>query len=142
MPTWTEFATAAPELAERVRASLQAHTHLTIATLRKDGSPRISGTEVQFEDGELWIGSMPNALKAKDLLRDPRYALHSGSDEPDEGLADAKVAGHAQAVPHPEHHRFRLDVCEASIVSLDDAKEHLIIDIWTADGGVKQIKRK
>ena len=142
MATWTEFSTAAPELAERVRASIEAHTHLTIATLRKDGSPRISGTEAKFEDGELWIGSMPGALKAKDLLRDGRYALHSGSQEPDEGLADAKIAGVAHAVPHPEHHRFRLDVAEVSIVSLDDAKTHLIIDIWTVGGGVKQIKRK
>jgi len=142
MATWSEFETAAPELAERVRASLKAHTHLTIATLRRDGSPRISGTEVQFADGELWIGSMANALKAKDLQRDPRFALHSGSQEPDEGLADAKVAGRAHEIPNQEHHKFRLDLTEASIVSLDDAKEHLIIDLWTADGGVKQIKRK
>lgn len=142
MATWTEFSTAAPELAARVRASFEAHTHLTMATLRKDGAPRISGTEVQFEGDDLWIGSMPNALKAKDLLRDGRFALHSGSQEPDEGLADAKVAGHAHAVDHPDHHRFRLDLDETSIVSLDDAKEHLIIDIWTATRGLKQIKRK
>lgn len=142
MATWTEFETAAPALAERVRASFKAHTHLTIATLRRDGSPRISGTEVQFDDGELWIGSMANALKAKDLQRDGRFALHSGSMEPDEGLADAKVAGLAHELPHEEHHRFRLDIGEASIVSLDDAKEHLVIDVWTAAGGLKQIKRR
>lgn len=142
MATWSEFETEAPDLAGRVRASFEAHTHLTIATLRKDGSPRISGTEAKFDEGELWIGSMPNALKAKDLLRDPRYALHSGSQEPEEGLADAKIAGHAIEEPHPDHHRFRLDLSEVSIVTLDDAKTHLIIDVWTADGGVKQVKRK
>ena len=142
MATWSEFSQAAPELAERVRASLDAHTHKTIATLRKDGSPRISGIEAQFQDGELWLGSTPNALKAKDLLRAPRFALHSGTMEPDEGLADAKVAGRAIAEPHPEHHRFRLDIAEVSIVGLDDAKEHLVIDVWTADGGLKRIKRK
>lgn len=142
MATWTEFNDAAPDLAARVRASFDAHTHKTMATLRKDGSPRISGTEAQFEDGELWIGSMPNAVKAKDLLRDPRFAIHSGTMEPDEGLADAKIAGLAHAVPHPEHHRFRLDIREVSIVSLDDAKEHLLIDSWTAGGGLKHIKRK
>ncbi|RKQ92109.1 pyridoxamine 5'-phosphate oxidase [Solirubrobacter pauli] len=142
MASWKAFETAAPELARRVRASFEAHTHLTIATLRKDGSPRISGTEVQFDDGGLWIGSMANARKAQDLQRDPRFALHSGSGEPDEGLADAKVAGRAHEIPNQEHHKFRLDVTEASIVSLDDAKEHLVIDIWTAAGGVKQVKRK
>ena len=142
MATWSEFSTAAPALAERVRASFDAHTHKTLATLRRDGSPRISGTETQFDDGELWIGSMPNALKAQDLLRDPRFALHSGTMEPDEGLADAKVAGVAHAVAHPDHHRFRLDVHEVSIVTLDDAKQHLLIDVWTAGGGLKRIKRK
>ena len=142
MATWSEFETAAPELAEHVKERLQAHKHLTIATIRKDGSPRISGTECVIEDGTLRIGSMSGALKAKDLQRDPRFALHSGSQEPDEGLADAKVAGRAHEIPNQEHHKFRLDLTEASIVSLDDAKEHLIIDIWTADGGVKQIKRK
>lgn len=142
MATWTEFSDAAPELAERVRASFDAHTHKTMATLRKDGSPRISGTETQFGDGELWIGSMAGAVKAKDLLRDPRFAIHSGTMEPDEGLADAKIAGRAHVVPSADHHKFRLDIREVSIVTLDDAKEHLLIDIWTADGGLKRIKRK
>jgi hypothetical protein len=142
MASWNDFAAAAPDLAERVRASFDAHTHKTIATLRRDGSPRISGTEVQFADGELWIGSMPDALKAKDLQRDGRFALHSGSMEPDEGLDDAKVAGRAEELPHDDHHKFRLDIREASLLTLDDAKTHLIIDVWTAEGGRKQIKRK
>lgn len=143
MATWTEFSAAAPELAERVKQSFDAHKHKTMATLRKDGSPRISGTEVEFSDGELWLGSMPNALKAKDLLRDPRFAIHNGySDTTPEGMADAKLAGRAEAVPHPEHHRFRLDIREASVVRVNEEQTHLIIDVWTADGGLKQIKRK
>ena len=142
MATWSEFSAAAPELAERVKERFEAHKHMTIATLRSDGSPRISGTEAAFEDGELWIGSMVNARKAKDLQRDPRYALHSGSDEPDDWHGDAKIAGRAEEIPGQEHHKFRLDIGEASTVRLDDAKEHLVIDIWTARGGLKRIKRK
>ena len=53
MASWTEFSAAAPELAERVKKRFDAHKHKTMATLRKDGSPRISGTEVEFRDGEL-----------------------------------------------------------------------------------------
>jgi len=143
MASWSDFAAAAPDLAERVKASLDAHKHKTIATLRKDGSPRISGTEVEFADGELWIGSMKDALKAKDLLRDPRFALHNGySDTSPEGLSDAKLAGLAHAVAHPDHHRFRLDIREASVVTVDEEQTHLVIDVWTADGGRKQIKRR
>ncbi len=97
MATWSEFEAAAPELAADVRARFDAHKHKTIATLRRDGSPRISGTETQFEDGELWIGSMANALKARDLQRDSRFALHSGSDEPDDDWpGDAKLAEYAR----------------------------------------------
>jgi hypothetical protein len=53
MPSWSKFEVAAPELAERVRARLDAHSHKTLATVRLDGSPRISGTETVLRDGEL-----------------------------------------------------------------------------------------
>jgi Pyridoxamine 5'-phosphate oxidase len=144
MPSWSEFESEAPELAARVRERLEAHKHKTIATIRRDGSPRISGTEAQLEDGELWIGSMPNALKARDLQRDPRFALHSGSDEPDDWTGDAKVAGLAEEVesPHgPGSHRFRLDLREVSTVGLDDERKHLVITVWTPEGGVRTMKR-
>jgi hypothetical protein len=81
MPSWREVEAEVPELAARARRFLDAHVHKTLATLRRDGSPRISGTEVDFADGELWLGSMWRSLKALDLQRDPRFALHSGSTE-------------------------------------------------------------
>ena len=105
MASWSEFEAAAPELAERVRARLDAHTHKTLATLRRDGSPRISGSETNFQDGELWIGSMWQALKARDLQRDPRFALHSGSEEPADWSGDAKLAGVAEEITDPERVR-------------------------------------
>ena len=127
MPSWSEFSTAAPQLAERVAARLDAHTHKTIATIRADGAPRISGTETRIDGGELWIGSMWRALKALDLQRDPRYALHSGSDDPPAWSGDAKVAGTVEEIHDPEtvdrlngeaaqggpSHLFRLDIADA-----------------------------
>jgi hypothetical protein len=143
LASWSEFEADAPELAARVRLRLDAHRHKTIATLRKDGSPRISGTESRFEDGELWIGSMPDALKARDLRRDPRYALHSGSDDPDDWEGDAKVAGTVEEVDSPdgESHRFRLDITEASTVGLNEKRTMLVIDVWTPEAGVRHIER-
>ena len=148
MPSWSEFEAAAPELAAKVRERLDAHAHKTIATLRSDGSPRISGTEAQISEGELWIGSMWQARKARDLQRDPRFALHSGSDEPSDWKGDAKLAGVVEEIADSEvtkgepSHRFRLDLREVSTVGLDDKRTHLIIDVWTPDGGVRTIKRK
>ena len=143
MPSWSEFEAEAPELAARVRERLEAHKHKTIATIRRDGSPRISGTEAEFEEGELWIGSMLNALKARDLQRDPRFALHSGSDEPDDWAGDAKLAGVVEELPSSDgnSHRFRLDLHEVSTVGLDAARKHLVIEVWTPGAGVRTIKR-
>ena len=53
MSSWTEFEAAQPEFAARVRSLMTTRKHLTMATLRADGSPRISGTEVEFAGGEL-----------------------------------------------------------------------------------------
>jgi hypothetical protein len=144
MPSWSEFEEQAPALAERVRARLDAHTHKTIATIRRDGSPRISGTETEFKDGELWIGSMWQALKARDLQRDPRFALHSGSDDPEDWSGDAKLAGVAEEIVDPERtssHLFRLDLREVSTVELDDARKALVIEVWTPERGVRTMKR-
>ena len=155
MPSWSDFEAAAPELAAIVRRRLDAHTHKTLATVRGDGSPRISGTESQIADGELWIGSMWDARKARDLRRDPRFALHSGSDDPPEWEGDAKLAGVAEEITDPERvrelngeaaahgpsHLFRLDLREVSTVGLDEGRTQLVIEVWTPERGVRRIKR-
>ncbi len=144
MASWSEFEAAAPELAARVRGRLDAHVHKTLATLRSDGSPRISGTETQWRDDDLWIGSMWNAVKARDLQRDPRFALHSGSDDPDEWSGDAKLAGTAEETTRPgeSSHTFRLDLREVSTVGLDEERKALVIEVWTPEKGVRSFKRE
>ena len=153
MPSWSQFEEGAPELARQVRERLDAHVHKTLATLRRDGAPRISGTETRIAEGELWIGSMWKARKARDLQRDPRFALHSGSDDPPAWTGDAKLSGVADEVTDPERvaaingeehgrsHLFRLDVREASVVRLDEAGTALVIEVWTPDGGVRSMSR-
>src|SRR3954454_13597988 len=98
MASWSEVEAQAPELTARARTLFDAFTHKTMATLRRDGSPRISGTEVEFRDGEMWLGSMWRSMKALDLQRDPRFALHSGSVDPPNWTADAKVAGRVEEI--------------------------------------------
>jgi hypothetical protein len=154
MARFNDFADQAPVLAQRVRERLDAHTHKTLATLRRDGSPRISGTEATFADGDLWIGSMWQARKARDLRRDPRFALHSGSDDPPEWPGDAKLAGVVEEVTDPERvaainghgpsgpsHLFRLDLREVSTVRLTDDGKQLLVELWTPGGGVRSLTR-
>jgi len=155
MARWDEVEAEAPELAALARRFLDAHVHKTIATLRKDGSPRISGIECTFAEGDLWIGSMPRAVKALDLRRDGRYALHSGSDDPPGWEGDAKVAGVAEEVhderrrlvlgdgpTHADAHAFRLDVRELVVVRLNDARDALVIESWHEGRGVERLERK
>jgi hypothetical protein len=144
--TWSEFEAAAPELAARARQRFVAQKHLTIATLRRDGSPRISGIECTCEDGELWFGSMERAVKALDLQRDPRFALHSGTGDsarwegnPALWPGDAKLSGRAEEV---ESHRFRAEIEEVVTVRLGgDPPDHLVIDSWSEGSGLRQIRR-
>ena len=91
-----------------------------MATLRRDGSPRISGIECEFEDGELWFGSMSGAVKARDLQRDPRFALHSGTGDADRPTA-TEVSGRALEVPSDgDSHRFQAEITEVSTVRHGD----------------------
>ena len=102
MSSWADIEKAEPEFARRVQGLFDAHRHKTIATVRADGGPRISGIEASFADGELTFGSMPGARKGADLRRDPRFALHGATVDPQEGReaewpGEAKIAGVAIA---------------------------------------------
>jgi Pyridoxamine 5'-phosphate oxidase len=151
MTAWRDFAQAEPEFAERVRALFDAHRHKTIATLRADGSPRISGIETTFDDGDLSFGSMPHARKGADLRRDPRFALHSATVDPVEGAeaqwpGEAKISG--RAVPSgpltegPEGERFVADVAEVVHTHLDEKATMLVVEWWTPAGGRRTVARE
>jgi hypothetical protein len=151
MTAWRDVEQASPEFAQRVRALFDAHRHKTIATVRTDGSPRISGIEAVFEDGELVFGSMPNARKGADLYRDPRFALHSATVDPIEGSeaqwpGEAKVSGRAiVAGPTAEGQdgdRFRADIAEVVHTYLNDEATLLVVEWWTPAHGLRRIERE
>jgi len=145
--SWAEIEAEAPELAALARSLFDAMKHKTLATLRRDGSPRISGIECEFRDGELVFGSMWRAVKALDLQRDPRFALHSGSPDPDKGWkGDAKVSGRAIELEPFEHagqpaHRFRCDITELVVVHVNEEQTKLLIESWHPGRGVERRAR-
>ena len=151
MTAWHEFEQAAPEFAQRVRTLFEAHRHKTIATLRADGAPRISGIEAAFEDGELVFGSMTNARKGADLRRDPRFALHSATVDPVEGAeaqwpGEAKISGRAvvagAVAEGPEGERFRADVAEVVHTHLNEEASLLVVEWWTPAQGLRKVERE
>jgi Pyridoxamine 5'-phosphate oxidase len=149
MARWKDLEREEPAFAAKVRGLFDAHRHKTIATLRADGSPRISGIEVEFDDGELTFGSMPGARKGADLVRDPRFALHGPTvdppDDPSEWPGEAKVAGRAVFVGDLEGdvsgQLFRADLDEVVLTRLTDAADRLLIEVWRPGVPLRRIER-
>ncbi|WP_206488851.1 pyridoxamine 5'-phosphate oxidase family protein [Rhodococcus sp. KRD162] len=154
MTTWNEFSTAAPHLASAVRARFTAHKHHVLATLRADGSPRVSGTEVEFTDGgQARLGSMLGAVKVLDLQRDGRCALHSNPGHHTMEGGDAKIGGRAIEITDPAvlqpifeaapdmapYHVFDIDITEVVLTSLVD--DHMQIDLWRPGHEVRTVTR-
>ena len=152
MSAWNEVEQAEPEFAARVQKLFDAGRHKTIATLRADGSPRISGIECEFGDGELRFGSMTGARKGADLKRDARFALHGPTVHPEEGKekdwpGEAKIAGRvvsAESVTEddgsgqPDGDMFVADITEVVITGLNAGATRLVVESWTPERGLRR----
>jgi len=155
VPSWKAIERAEPEFARRVRRLFEAGRHKTIATLRADGSPRISGIECEFTDDDLRFGSMSGARKGADLKRNPSFALHGPTFHPEEGKesewpGEAKIAGRAivagpvigdEAGEQPDGEMFVADITEVVITRLNEAATKLVVESWTPEQGIRKVER-
>ncbi|MEV5282829.1 pyridoxamine 5'-phosphate oxidase family protein [Streptomyces sp. NPDC051994] len=151
---WSDFRGAEPEFADAVEARFKQYKHHVLATLRKDGSPRVTGLEVEFRDGELWLGMMPNSMKALDLLRDPRFAVQANPG-PDAEMADGdvRVSGRAvevidpavlarfasQVHPPEPFHLFRAELTE--VVRTGVENDELVVRAWRPGAALRTLRR-
>jgi Pyridoxamine 5'-phosphate oxidase len=161
MASFADVEAAEPEFARLFRTAFDAHRHKVLATLRADGSPRVSGIEAQIKDGELWLAGMPASVKFADLRRDPRMALHSGSDDPERFTADAKVSGRTVEITDPagraafagpaeepaedagpsSFELFRVEIDQLVLTGLNEEKTALVISSWHPGRGVTRAER-
>jgi hypothetical protein len=159
--TWGALLREAPELAGAIRARLDATKHHVLATLRADGSPRVSGTEVQFHGEDLIVGMMPGSRKARDLERDGRFALHTNPGDGTMTGGDAKISGRARLITDPDEFAayaaevpgvadgtiepafpaFRLGLVDAVLTSLHPDGDRLVIEVWRPGQGVRRAER-
>jgi hypothetical protein len=153
---WKAIEQAEPEFADRVRRLFDARRHKTIATVRADRSPRISGIECEFVDGDLRFGSMSGARKGADLERDPRFALHGPTFDPVAGEeadwpGEAKIAGRAVAAgpvtsddtgEQPDGQMFVADITEVVVTALNAEGTKLVVESWTPERGLRRIERE
>ena len=91
---WENFAKEVPELAtfgERRFANGVAY----LATVRKDGSPRVHPVSPFVGEGHLFIFMEPTSPKRFDLKRDGRYALHCAVEDIEGGAGEFVISGRA-----------------------------------------------
>jgi hypothetical protein len=151
MTAWKDFELAEPELAASVRGTFAIRKHATMATVQPDGTPRISGTEVEFDDdGQIYLGMMAGARRAADLRRDSRVSIHCPTDDPPPedptGWAgDGKITAKAVEVSDPadtsKPDRFRLDIVQVVLTKLAAGGDHLEITSWRPGRGIRSQRR-
>ena len=167
MASFANVQNVEPDLADRVRAILSSTTNAVLGTIRRDGSPRLSGADPYFHDGQLRIWSMPQARKGQDLRRDPRIAVHSipwdsrrlRDGAADVGAADAKVTGTAVLTtdaaelsafrawltsergfePPEDWDLFTIDIDSVTVISAEDGQ--LVVDRWSTTDGRQTMRR-
>lgn len=133
---WADLEITAPRLATLAGQRLIEPGVLLVATIRRDGTPRLSPVEPLILDGELWLSMMWKSRKAADLQRDNRILLHSIITGRDGAEGEVKVRGQAIAVDDPAtrarycegvavlgwrpsepyFHLFRVDLAEITVV--------------------------
>ena len=157
MADFSALETEEPAFAARVRTAFDAYRHKVLATLRPDGAPRVSGIEASIAGGRLWLGGMPQSVKFTDLRRDPRMALHAGSDSADRFTADTKISGRAVEVTEDDGRRafadatgnpadgdfelFRVEIEQVVLTALSDQRDALVISSWRPGRGVHEVRR-
>ncbi len=140
--SWGEFEHEEPELAEVIRSRFEANLHHVLGTIRSDGAPRLSGTEVRIDRAEVTVGMMSGSQKLSDVQRDPRVEIHSAPLEVDLAAGDAKLAGsllEQGPTRGPEGTSFRLRIALASLVRVEG--NELVLTAWRPGRGVREIRR-
>jgi hypothetical protein len=106
MVPWHEFVAAAPGLAATGEDLLfQFGVGLAfLATIRKDGGPRLHPVCPVLSQGRLYVLIIPTSPKQQDLLRDGRYALQT-FPQPKPDSAEFYLTGRADLIEEPSLRR-------------------------------------
>lgn len=151
MASWAQFQTESPELSGSVLTCFQRHPHHILGTIRASGEPRLSGINVFVDEGVLWFGCMAMSLKAKDIRRDPRIALHSAPLTETLDGGDARINGVAKHLDvsliqkwRPESPSdgefFEIDIQNAHLVEV--VGEEMVITTWDTANGLRIVNRR
>lgn len=97
MLSWADFGAEVPHLEAFGRRRLEQRIAY-LATIRADGSPRVHPVSPFIGGGCLAVYMEPTSLKAADLRRDARYALHCAVEDNEGGEGEFYVTGRAEEI--------------------------------------------
>lgn len=117
MATWGGFAEADPELAAFGVSRFESTQVAYLATVRKDGSPRVHPFTPIIGGGRLFVFMEPTSPKGHDLRRDGRYALHSLVSDQDGTSGEFAISGQAMLVDDPA---IRAVAAQAASYTVED----------------------
>ena len=148
---WSELERRQLALAGLGRRRLLDPGVVLVASIRADGTPRVSPVEPFVLDGALWLSMLWNSRKAADLLRDPRILVHSVITSRDGGEGEFKIRGTARAEDSPDvqaryaaavgaslgwtpepgrFHLFAIMISQVTFIRYDDATGDQYVALW------------
>jgi uncharacterized pyridoxamine 5'-phosphate oxidase family protein len=99
--SWRILESQAPEIAEFAKERL--HNKVAyLATIRKDGSPRVHPFTAIIGEGHFFAFMEPTSPKGHDLRRDGRFALHCSVSDTSGESSEFYVASKAKFIEDPE----------------------------------------
>ena len=110
MLTWEEFAAVQPEMAEFGLKRLECRV-MYLATVRKDGFPRVHPFTPFVASGRLFAFMEPTSPKARDLQRNGFYAMHSLVTDMNGTNGEFAVTGRARPVTDPDTRQLAVEGC-------------------------------
>ena len=99
--SWQMLEAQAPEMAEFGKQRFGSRVAF-LATIRKDGSPRVHPFTPIVGEGHLFVAMEPTSPKGHDLRRDPRFAVHCSVADMSGGSGEFAVTGRARFIEDPD----------------------------------------
>ena len=112
---WQELGDRQPRLAGVAHTRLIEPGVLLVATVRRDGTPRLSPVKPFVIEGDLMLSMLWGSWKARDLLRDPRILVHSIVTGRDGAEGELKLRGTAREEREPRRQGRYAEAVAASL---------------------------
>lgn len=139
--SWKTFESQSPEMADFAKTRL--HNKVAyLATIRKDGSPRVHPFTPIIGEGHFFVFMEPTSPKGHDLRRDGRYAVHCSVSDTSGESGEVIVTGRAKFSEDPEARAQAVRVCPYQpaerYILFELEVEHVLITEYGDAGTVRK----